>query len=302
MSDSLVHALSGSIGGAVSMALTYPLEQVRTLVQAGELEEIPYKYMKFGPAVGRILFIVLEKDNGIKVLYQGCPAVVETVAVSNFLYFYCKQYSRQALKMRFPSMSANQLSLASSTVAAVINIGLTEPLWKANTVIKMLPREEAKRKNLLSTVLEMANRDGVASLWKGTVVSLWLISNPIIQFSAYEYLKRIFLRSHKARSFSPAHAFLFGALSKAMATLATYPLQVAQTRLRVVQRQSPRAGQGVAKILIKLYSESGIEGLFHGWSAKLSQTVLTAAFMFAFYERIHLILQWALKRPKMSSS
>lgn len=302
MSDSLVHALSGSIGGAASMALTYPLEQVRTLVQAGELEEIPYKYMKFGPTVGRILFIVLEKENGTNVLYQGCPAVVETVAVSNFLYFYCTQYSRQALKSRFPSMSANQLSLASSTVAAVINIGLTEPLWKANTVIKMLPREEAKRKNLLTIVLEMANRDGVASLWKGTFVSLWLISNPIIQFSAYEYLKRIFLRSHKARSFSPVHAFLFGALSKAIATLATYPLQVAQTRLRVVQRQSPRAGQGVAEILLKLYSEKGIEGLFHGWSAKLSQTVLTAAFMFAFYERINLILQRVLKRPQMSSS
>ena len=292
MSQSLVHALSGSIGGAASMALTYPLEQVRTLVQAGELDlsKMPSKYSNMGSTVGRICYVVLEQG-GVRVLYQGCTAVVETVAISNFLYFYMLQYSRQILHARLPSLSPTQLTLASSTVAAAVNIAVTEPLWRANTRIKTLPPSELGRRNLWSVLIEMVKTDGVQSLWKGTPVSLWLISNPIIQFSAYEYLKRIYLKNRKSRAFTPLHAFLFGAISKAIATAVTYPLQVAQTRLRVAAKQSPRsAREGVADILLRLYAEQGIEGLFHGWSAKLTQTVLTAAFMFAFYERFALML------------
>lgn len=259
------------------MLLTYPLEQVRTLVQTGELAAVPSKYSNFGSTVGRILFIVFDHPRGLRFLYQGCPAVVETVAVSNFFYFYTTQYVRGVLATHV-CFSANQLALCSSTVGAVVNILATEPLWKANTVLKTSKKSGG---NLVSVILELGKKEGIFSLWKGTLVSLWLVSNPIIQFTVYEYLKRLFLqRTRSRRAYLPVHAFLFGALSKAVATIATYPLQVAQTRLRA------QSGGGILEVLGQLYASRGVEGMFHGWSAKLTQTVLTAAFMFAFYERI----------------
>lgn len=264
------------------MALTYPLEQVRTLIQAGDLTTVPKKYQVFGGTAGRILFIACEDERGVQFLYQGCFAVLETVAVSNFLYFYTNNWVKDFLAVKL-YMSPTTLSLTSSSVAAALNIFITEPLWKANTVLKTLPAGEARKNSLISVLSTLIHKEGLKSLWNGTKVSLWLISNPIIQFSVYEYLKRQVVR--RRRSVSSLHAFLIGALSKAVATLVTYPLQIAQTRLRV-----EKGKKSMRDILTQLYAEKGINGLFHGCDAKMTQTVLTAAFMFLFYERIHDLL------------
>ena len=239
------------------MALTYPLEQIRTQQQTES------------------------SGKGKRNLYQGMAAVVETVALSNFLYFYCAQYSKRLLEQRSSPIAT---ALASSTVAAAVNVVLTEPLWKANTYLKTLdPKKNSStnEKNLVSVIISLAKRDGVLNLWSGTGVSLWLISNPIIQFSVYEFLKK-----KSGSSLTAFRAFLLGAISKAIATIITYPLQVAQTRLRI-QRQV-----GMLFVLRQLYTE---KAFFKGCSAKLAQTVLTAAFMFSFYERIVALLFRSLR-------
>lgn len=262
MTDSLVHALSGSLGSAGAMLVTYPLEQIRTSMQLRSQRK-------------------REKRPS---WYQGCAAVVETVAVSNFLYFYSLQYSKNFLVNKI-SLSPISLAMTSSTLAAAFNILATEPLWKANTLLKTMPESEARTNNLLSIIVRIVKEEGIGSLWGGTRVSLWLISNPIIQFSIYEYVKFQFVQ--KKRPFTSVHAFLVGALSKAIATVATYPLQVAQTRLRVSTKSE------MIDVLVELYRE---RSLFNGCQAKLAQTVLTAAFMFAFYERLAQILFSLLKR------
>jgi len=38
----------------------------------------------------------------------------------------------------------------------------------------------------------MVNREGLMSLWKGMLASMILVSNPIIQFVVYEWLKKKF--------------------------------------------------------------------------------------------------------------
>jgi adenine nucleotide transporter 17 len=264
MTDSFVHALAGSLGGAGAMAVTYPLERARTMLQL--------------------------KNQGKSEnhsLYQGCSAVIQTVAISNFLYFYSLQYSKRTLEKRL-ALSPVPLALASSTLAATVNILATEPLWKANTLLKTMPQKDAAKNTLFSLIVRIFNQEGAAALWSGTGVSLWLVSNPIIQFSVYEHIKSRF--QARKQDFSPLHAFFFGALSKAIATLATYPLQVAQTRLRV-----SKDGNNMVHILVQLYKE---KSMFKGCSAKLAQTVLTAAFMFAFYERIAQLIFSLLKRKK----
>ncbi len=293
MSESLVHALSGSVGSAAAMGLTYPLEQLRTLLQAGDLEEssIPKKYMVFGPIVGRIMYIVQEDPRGVGLLYQGCGSVLETVAIANFMYFYTFQFTIGRIKSRFPNLSSpNVVAVTSSTLAAVLNVLATEPLWKVTTILK------TKKKNLTSAepvpsligqLIISAREEGIAGLWRGTSVSLWLVANPIIQFTVYEYLKRMVSRRKLTTA---VHAFIFGALSKAAATVATYPLQVAQTRVRM------NGNARFLEVLAELYAKRGIEGMFQGCSAKLAQTVLTAAFMFAFYEQIAVLLRSAIKR------
>lgn len=90
-----------------------------------------------------------------------------------------------------------------------------------------------------------------------------------------------------------------GAFAKAVATVLTYPIQLAQSRLRAMKsqghsKQDPNKPsyqyKGTLDVLIKVLQNDGPLGLFRGMEAKLWQTVATAAFMFLTYEKIaHLI-------------
>jgi adenine nucleotide transporter 17 len=144
------------------------------------------------------------------------------------------------------------------------------------------------------------------ALWNGLPISLWLVSNPIIQFFTYDSFKNYLMRRGKT-ALTALEAFFLGALAKAVATMCTYPLQVAQTRLRTSKQKSSDSGEGRGSIkeehyrgilhcLEILYRTRGIKGLFQGLEAKLGQTVLTAAFMFMFYEKIAAALRAALLR------
>lgn len=81
--------------------------------------------------------------------------------------------------------------------------------------------------------MKKARHEGFFSLWSGTVPSLMLVSNPAIKFTAYEYLKRKVLELRDVPALDSGQAFFIGVMSGLMATIATYPIQVVQTKLRV---------------------------------------------------------------------
>lgn len=78
------------------------------------------------------------------------------------------------------------------------------------------------------------------ALWKGMLASLILVSNPIIQFVAYEWLKK---KLGQGKQLSSAAIFLIGAISKILATICTYPYTLLRTR------QQMKAGKGEYTLL-----------------------------------------------------
>ena len=79
-----------------------------------------------------------------------------------------------------------------------------------------------------------------------------------------------------------------GAIAKCIATIVTYPIQVAQSQLRNDRKTADgkRKYKGTIDCLVKIYSIAGGGGFFRGMIAKLWQTVLTAAFQLMTYEYI----------------
>ena len=286
-----------------------------------------------------------------KQLYQGVTPVVTTLAVSNFVFFYCHSFLKQLLlpstspQKRGPGSSSSSsstlhLSLLASCLAGIVNVLLTNPLWVANLRIVTAgnnnDNQQQPHQNLWREIKEIIHTEGWEHLWNGTPASLLLVSNPVIQFVAYEHLKNrllsiIYQKNHmnggtvggiKRSSLKPLEAFILGAISKALSTVLTYPLQLAQTVLRVQKRGLQKAlsaneetengdvgldvtgketasADGASKnqhttatyrstldCLLKIYQLKGIEGWFAGMRTKLLQTVLTAAFTFLTYEQI----------------
>jgi adenine nucleotide transporter 17 len=235
-------------------------------------------------------------------LYRGVGPVVSTLAASNFVFFFV----HQALK-RFESktLKSTWKAIFLSTLAGVVNVMLTNPLWVANLRIM---KGSTTNNSLLREMHSIARKEGIASLWNGMTSSLLLVTNPVIQFFCYEQFKQLLLvrRRRQSRSrpqhsqLAPLEAFVLGALAKAIATIITYPLQLSQVLLRLQESNNanntstltsaslPHSSpySGTVSCLRYLLQGRGLPALFTGLEAKLLQTCLTAALTFCTYEQL----------------
>lgn len=271
------------------MCLLFPLERARIEFQTKsnrqrEISDDEWESAEGAPASPHptSLLCCLCQLYESNELYRGVKNNVIILAVSNFCFFYVNE----AMKKR------SENKLMNSCIAGVGNVCVTNPLWVANMRIISSSRSS----NLHEELLDIAGTSGIGEWWSGAAVSLLLVSNPIIQFYAYETLKG----QSTAGMMTPLQAFVKGALAKLIATVLTYPLQLAQTKQRVESQK-----KSVIACLWSVYKTDRFSGLFTGMQAKLLQTVLTAAFTFLSYEQIlralHTVSSKTSKRRKGGS-
>jgi len=237
-------------------------------------------------------------------LYKGIAPVITTTFASQFIFFFINAYVKKLIQKTafFDSRkggwaSSSVLSLTASCIAGVGNVLLTNPLWVTNMAIVT---GEAKSSSLIRELRLILRARGYRYLWNGTAASILLVSNPVIQFVSYEQLKNARFahgmmgraNMESTRTLPPLEAFLAGAIAKTISTIATYPLQLTQTLLRLENH----GYHGIVDCLIKLYRRAGYQEWYTGIKAKLLQTVLNASFMFLTYEQIVRAVQLALVR------
>ncbi|XP_046659272.1 peroxisomal membrane protein PMP34 [Homalodisca vitripennis] len=289
----LVHAMAGSLGSMVGMSAFFPLDTVRSRLQLEESRE------------AKNTFAVLQdliREEGFVTLYRGIVPVLQSLCASNFVYFYTF-HGLKAMHAQYTQSAGKDLMFAS--IAGVINVLTTTPLWVVNTRLKMSGvghspghRSRPPRYSGLVDGLKRISRDeGVGALWNGTLPSLLLVVNPALQMAVYEGIKR----RMAGTDLGTAGYFLVGAIAKAVATTLTYPLQLLQTKLRHGHnyRDLP-PDAGMVELIVYILKKFGVAGLYKGMEAKVLQTVLTAALMFAVYEKIaHFVFKVMLSQPRV---
>jgi len=236
------------------------------------------------------MLMELSKREGFGTLYRGLLPVLESLCVSNFVYFY----SFHALKSYMGVGSASALrDLALGSIAGTINVLTTTPLWVVNTRIKMqgLPSVSSENKvryrGLVDGLFKISQAEGVRALWAGTVPSLLLVINPALQVMTYESIKRRLKLKYGDKELSSMIYFLVGAAAKTVATVFTYPLQIVQAKLRHGHKmEGLRKDASLLEIIRAILERHGLKGLFKGMESKILQTVLTSALMFVVYEKI----------------
>ncbi|KAL1495883.1 hypothetical protein AB1Y20_014527 [Prymnesium parvum] len=230
--EGLAHATSGALASAVAFSLLFPLDQLRLRRQCLVRGELPLATSTTMRLLKQIL-----KHEGVRGLYKGLPTSAFAIVVANFFYFFYYNLLRQRLRTRD---SGALRTIAIPAIAGVMNVLSLNPLFV------LAARLRVARQGEFGSVLDCLRKlchEGPATLWGGVVPSLWLVSNPAIQYFVYERLKEL-LRYHAKRAnreVSSVEHFVAGAISKTTATIATYPLQVAQTLLRT--QRPPRVNQ-----------------------------------------------------------
>lgn len=292
----LAHAIAGAGGGALSMIVTYPLVTLSTLAQTTKKkksekgEESDSDDSEFSRQ--------LVSRKGFLKLYSGLDSALWGITLSNFIYYYFYELSLNAfLKAKVAAGASRRRrglttveSMITGAVAGAITVIGTNPFWVANT--RLMQRAKAlggKSVSAFRAMLEIAQTDGVSTLFAGVFPALVLVINPIIQYTILEQFRNAIVAANGAAAFTSAKAFLIGAFGKLVATTLTYPYITLKSRMHVKKKE---VGESEGKELSmyqeirRIIHEEGLEGLYRGLAVKLFQSIMTAAFLFYFKEEL----------------
>ncbi|KAJ2994751.1 ADP/ATP carrier protein [Globomyces sp. JEL0801] len=291
MASPLSDATSGALGSVLANTIVFPLDVIKTRMQVQTKEITHAHYHSTTDAVLKIV-----KHEGIAGLYVGLGSGLVGTLVSSFSYFYIYSTIRggysKSIKFQ-PISTAMELFLGAAAGALcqfiVLPIGIVTTRQQTNL----------ERLSVMDTVRKIIKEEGVKELWKGLQASLVLCVNPAITYGVFERLRTIFtarLKDPKA-ALTSGQVFLIGALSKALATIVTYPYIMAKIRMQWKPSKKSLEGltekqrkalqyTGAVDILKKVYKSDGIKGLYTGMQTQILKAVLSQAIVFTLKEKI----------------
>ncbi|PFH37266.1 carrier superfamily protein [Besnoitia besnoiti] len=182
--------------------------------------------------------VIVDLLDTLRKLYKGVGVKVFEAVVRNVVYFIWYKLLKEAYDRRGTKQTvASRLMLA--TAAAVINQCCTAPLEVVSTNV------QTTGLNYRYVIRKIFRREGLRGFYRGFAASLILCSNPAITNACFDRLKlllQVVVEKQARRNIDPildeetpldtsrrllpltsTQAFLLGALSKALATVVTYP-------------------------------------------------------------------------------
>ncbi|KAM6519752.1 hypothetical protein FALCPG4_013347 [Fusarium falciforme] len=304
--NALGHAVSGSIGTAISTSTLYPLDLITTRLKAQrKTADITGGYDGIIAAFKGIA----ANEGGTKALYSGLGTSVAKSVVDSFLFFGFYNYLRR--RDRTPKVLEE---LAIGAVAGACARALTTPISNVVTRKQMLGDEQSLREILT----EMRREGGLLGLWSGYSATLVLTLNPSITFFVNRRLAARIIPALEEEDFPIAWiAFLIAATSKAAATAVTYPFQTGKTRLqmasgsidpaeqdekgqeaksktkRILRMMVEFLDQSIFGVILRIIKTEGLQALYAGLRAELLKsffshglTMLTKGVIHRFVVRV----------------
>mmetsp|Transcript_6466 Transcript_6466/g.18649 ORF Transcript_6466/g.18649 Transcript_6466/m.18649 type:complete len:335 (+) Transcript_6466:204-1208(+) len=320
-SDAVVEGVSGAAGGIVALLSTYPLMTISTMqatrgkASAGSGNAVGSKARQ--GALADIAEAV--KSVGVRGLFSGLQPALLGTAVSQGVYFYLYSLLRDLAVARkhaaagtssLQSSREQELPIGASLLVAALagagNVLLTNPIWvvatrmQSNRHTKLVPGDAEPPAGPLLVARDIAHTDGVLGFWKGVLPALVMVCNPTVQYVLFEWLLARLrdARTKAGRKGGPTAGQIFGigAVAKLGATVMTYPLLLVKSRLMSASATTEAAMRysGTWDALTRILHEDGFLGFYRGLRAKIVQSVLAAAILFAVREKLYALTQKAL--------
>ncbi|KAJ3257882.1 ADP/ATP carrier protein [Boothiomyces macroporosus] len=306
MATPLSDATAGAIGSVLANTIVFPLDVVKTRMQVqNKTLDATRDYKSPRDAILKIL-----KTEGVKGLYAGIASGLVGTVVSSFSYFYIYSYIRGYYSKKIGGVSiSTAMELTLGAVAGALCQFIVLPIG----IVTTRQQTDEKEMTVYETAQKIVKEDGFTELWKGLQASLVLCVNPAITFGVFERIKGIIQKAsaNPNANITSGQAFMIGALSKALATVVTYPYIMAKVRMQ--WKPSKKQIDGLSEsqksffkyksawdILAKVYKTDGFRGWYTGMSAQLLKAVLTQAIVFALKEKLSLytiLLFTALRKP-----
>jgi len=280
-----------------------------------------HKYRGTLGSMGTIL-----REEGIKGLYRGLGPQLFGFVPNWAIYFTVYKDAKRKLEEWLPSphtrdgegrrregyawwsvgMHRSVTEMGAASTGGIVSSILMNPIWVVRTRLQTqaLSMAQAKlrgEKNVkppyrsaLHCMRVILEREGVEGFFKGLVPSLFGVTHVIIQFPLYEEMKRIMSEREGAsvNELSSYGLLTASAVSKVVASTATYPIEVIRSRLQVQDGVIGGKYKGILDCLTTTLREEGLAGLYGGLGTNLLRAIPSCVITFVTYE---LTARWLRK-------
>ncbi|KAH9052917.1 adenine nucleotide transporter [Lactarius deliciosus] len=292
----LGYALAGALGGCFSNAVVYPLDTLKTRIQADAGR---------GRSVRSLLARIL-KEEGISGFYRGFGATMLNTFSMQYAYFFFYSLVRTSYIKRLAARRPAGSPARSLSTIAELALGCHRRRPRADIydprgrhrhppASSERPRARARpaRRSTTGSFL------GVAREIPGLVLTV----NPAITYGVFERIKGAVLLAREkvgdtGSSLGPGLSFALGATSKSLATVVTYPYIMAKVRIQTRQKGAeeetengtlpthnngsarPPRDEGAVDILARVLRTEGFSGWYKGMGAQILKAVLSQGVLF----------------------
>lgn len=325
VAKSWAHFVAGGIGGMTAAALTAPLDVLKTRLQSdfyqAQLAQSrlskgisPHAHLspfRSGLLHFRETFQILgsvHRLEGWRALFKGLgPNLIGVVPARSINFFVVGNGKRIIADYGNHGEESAWVVLCAAALAGIVTSTVTNPIWLIKTRLQLDKNIVEKTggvavrryRNSWDCIKQVVRQEGIRGLYKGMSASYLGVTESTLQWVLYEQMKKSLAKREERIVLSGREKNLWdrtvewtgnvGAAggAKLVAALATYPHEVARTRLRQAPTENGHPKYtGLVQCFKLIWKEEGMVAMYGGLTPHLLRTVPSAAIMFGMYEGI----------------
>lgn len=228
----------------------------------------------------------ISQYEGFQALWRGLGLTLIMSIPSNVVYFIGYEYLRDNSPIQHPIFTPLLAGGFARTLAATV-VSPIELIKTRLQSVSSVSRGEAL-KNVMRGINEMVASQGIISLWRGLVLTLWRdVPFSAIYWTAVEIIreklsKTEYIQTHPEHKF--LESFTAGCVGGSIAAICTSPFDVGKTRRQVGHHTSASSKMGMVPLLRNIAKNEGIPALFVGAVPRVLKIAPACAIMITSYE------------------
>lgn len=262
----------------------------------------------------------IARVEGFKGFFRGLFPTIIGILPARATYFWAYATTKSSLSQRFGGENPI-VHILSAAAAGITSNTLTNPIWLMKSRVQLQAGASSSNplvyRGYRDAMVRILREEGIGGFFKGLTASYWGVTEGALHFVVYERIKAKLIAENKRRIargdfLSPNSSvsavsledperltslqyLTAAAVSKLLASAATYPHEVVRLRMR---EQPKFVGalpkyKGMIQALRLIAREEGRRGLYAGMGTHLARVVPNAALMFFTYE---VVVKWIEKR------
>ncbi|KAL0038343.1 hypothetical protein WJX77_002827 [Trebouxia sp. C0004] len=269
------HMLAGAVAGISEHVAMYPMDTIKTRMQA-----LGHPGQRLhGSSVPRAVAAVIKRE-GIAGLYGGVGVTTWAAGPAHALYFATYELAKDALGGNEGGHHPMATAVAGS-MATVVNDGVMTP---SDVVKQRLQVANSPYRGMTDCILRVSREEGISAFFKSYRTTLVMnVPFTAVHFATYESCKKLLaMEEDESLAVQLAAGGMAGGVSAALTT----PLDVVKTRLQLegVNSATRYSTTAVRPMLRQIVREEGKRALWSGLKPRCLFHIPAAAICWGTYE------------------